>query len=93
MIGLNTSAGLPSVWTKNYTSLTLGVTTLSGEPANVFSPIFAQRVWLNMEVDSPNRVGMLFHYGLNFESFLSLGVDFRENQWHHLVSREFLHEN
>ena len=34
-----------------------------GSPANVFIPIFAKRIWLN------NNVGMLLHYGLNFESF------------------------
>ena len=27
------------------------------------------RIWLNIEVDSLNYVGMLLHYGLNFESF------------------------
>ena len=40
-----------------------------GSPANVFIPIFAQRIRLNIEVDSLNNVGMLLHFSLNFESF------------------------
>ena len=35
---------------------------IHGSPANKFNPIhFAQRIWLNIGVDSLNNVGMLIH--------------------------------
>ena len=40
-----------------------------GNYANVFSPVLAKRVWLNMEVDSLNRVGVILCQVFNFESF------------------------
>ena len=56
-------------------------------------PDHAWRVCLDVEVDSQDSVGYSLHFGLNLSAFLSLGVDFRENQWHHHVSRELLHKN
>ena len=45
---------------------------MGGNSADVLSLFFAQKVCVNMEVDSLNSVGMLFHNALNFESLFEL---------------------